>query len=160
VFDLPMGYPSPRLWTRSHPNKTKRGWPVEPERCDIHRHRCKFRLPVGGKCSCCREHIRVGQQYLTGVQAFTRKRNRGPLVYILSFFDGSSGGYTPRIHVLRTWNPSLPVCNSVSLCGDALVVADSRDRALVVNVHSPEDRAVVLESTTISDHPQTVRKPY
>lgn len=50
------------------------------------------------------------------------------------------------------------MCGSVSLRGDALVVADSCDRAIVVNARSPEDRAVVLESTTISNHPQTVRK--
>ncbi|KAF9643608.1 hypothetical protein BDM02DRAFT_1407797 [Thelephora ganbajun] len=76
-------------------------------------------------------------------------------VYILSFFDNISCGYTPRVQVLRSWNPTLSVCNSVSLCGDTLVVVDSRDRVIAVNVHSPETGVVALESTTVSDHPQT-----
>ena len=37
-------------------------------------------------------------------------------------------------------------------------MADSRDRATAVNVRSPKTRVVVLESTTVSDYPQTVRK--
>lgn len=81
-------------------------------------------------------------------------------MYILSFFGDAPGGYTPRVHVLKTWNPSLSMCSSVSLRGDALVVADCRDRAMVVDVRSPEDRTIVLESTTISNHPQKVRKPH
>lgn len=80
-------------------------------------------------------------------------------MYILSFFDNASGANIPRIHVLRAWNPSMSMCSSVSLNGDALVVADCRDRAMLVNVRSPEDGAVVLESTTVSSHPQTVREP-
>lgn len=79
-------------------------------------------------------------------------------MYIFSFFDNASSGYAPRIHVLRTWNPSLSVCSSVSLRGDTLVVADSCDRAIVVSARSPKDRAVVLESSTIFNHPQTVRR--
>lgn len=51
-----------------------------------------------------------------------------------------------------------PVYTSLSLRGDILVAADSRNRATVVNVHSPETRTIVLESTTVSDRPQTVRK--
>lgn len=39
-----------------------------------------------------------------------------------------------------------------------LVTADSRNRATVVNIRSPETRAVVLESTTDSGRPQMVRK--
>jgi len=88
----------------------------------------------------------------------SKKTNREHLIYIFSLFDNTTDGYTPRIHVLRTWNPTLSLCNSVSLCGDILVVADSRDRAAAVNVHSPENGAVVLESTTVSEHPQMVRK--
>jgi hypothetical protein len=80
-------------------------------------------------------------------------------VCILSLFDNTAGVYTPRVQVLRTWDSSLSVCSSVSLRGDILVVADSRNRAAVANVHSPEDRVVILESTTISDHPQTVSPP-
>lgn len=81
-------------------------------------------------------------------------------MYILSFFDNAAGEYAPRIHVLRTWDPSLAVCNSVSLCGDILVAADSRNRAAVVNVDSPDDKTVVLESTTTSSHPQMVGKSH
>jgi hypothetical protein len=79
-------------------------------------------------------------------------------VYILSFFDNAANGYAPRIHVLRTWNPSMPVYGSALLRGDILAVANGRDRAAVVNVHSLEDRVVVLESTTVPDPPRTVRK--
>ena len=85
--------------------------------------------------------------------------NREHRVYILSFFDDITSGYTPRVHVVRSWNSTSSVCSSVSLCGDMLVIADSRDRATVVNVRSPETRAVVLESTTDSGHPQMVREP-
>jgi len=88
----------------------------------------------------------------------SEKLNREYHVYVLSFFDDAVDGYTPRIHVLRSWNPVLSLCSSVSLRGDILVVADPRDCATAVNVHSPEARAVVLESTTVSEHPQTVRK--
>ena len=87
-----------------------------------------------------------------------KKQNREHRVYILSFFDNAARGYAPRVQVLRSWNPSLSMCNSVSLSGDILVVADSHNRAAVVNVHSPETRTVVLESTTVSHHPQTVRE--
>lgn len=79
-------------------------------------------------------------------------------MYILSFFDNTTGGYVPRIRVLRTWDPSMPVYGSASLRGDILAVADVRDRAAVVNVRFPEDSTVVLESTTIPDSPRTVRK--
>lgn len=79
-------------------------------------------------------------------------------MYILSFFDNTPGGYVPRIRVLRTWDPSMPVYGSASLRGDILAVADVRDRAAVVNVRFPEDSTVVLESTTIPDSPRTVRK--
>ncbi|KAF9777868.1 hypothetical protein BJ322DRAFT_1114640 [Thelephora terrestris] len=77
------------------------------------------------------------------------------LVYILSFFDNAANGYAPRIHVLRTWNPSMPVYGSALLRGDILAVANGRDRAAVVNFHSLEDRVVVLESTTVPDPPRT-----
>ena len=95
---------------------------------------------------------------MTGLRPTSKKQNREHCVYIFSFFEDTADGYTPRIHVLRSWNPTLSLCSSVSLCGDILVVADSRDRATAVNVHSPGDGAVVLESTTVSEHPQMVRK--
>ena len=50
-----------------------------------------------------------------------------------------------------------PTYTSLSLCGDVLVAADSRKCATVVNVHSPETRTIFLESTTVSNRPQTVR---
>ena len=96
---------------------------------------------------------------LTRLRSSPEKQNREHRVYILSFFDRTVGGYAPRIQVLRSWDPILSVCSSMSLCGDVLVVADSRDRAVAVNVNSPETRAVVLESTTVSGRPHKVRKP-
>jgi hypothetical protein len=79
VFDLSVGYSSPRSSTRDDPSKTEKGRFVESERGYLHCHRCEFRLPVGGKRSCCREPIWVGQRSLTVVEAFPDNKTGGIL---------------------------------------------------------------------------------